>query len=127
VFAIAPRSGRDVAAGLARGASPLHRAAGELWGIDKLWDRLFTRGLGRAVAALVARLDLGGDERLAGLEDGNRTRTLSPSVDGLVDGLAAGCAQVGNGGASLHRGRLGVYLAVAIGVIALLLLWGGAV
>ncbi|MBL8751828.1 MAG: NADH-quinone oxidoreductase subunit L [Planctomycetes bacterium] len=125
VFGLAEHSGRDVAAGLAKAAAPVHAACGELWGIDRLWNRLFARGLGCGVAAVVARCDLGSDDRLAGLEDPARSRSLSPSVDGLVDGLAAGCAQVGSSGASLHRGRLGVYLAVGVGVVAVLLLWCG--
>ena len=124
VFLLAPRGGRDVAAGLARSAAPLHAACGNLWGIDKAWDLLFTRGIGRVLAQVVAFFDLGGERRLEQLENAQERRA-SASVDGVVDGIAAGCAHLGAGSASLHAGRLGVYLAVAFAVVTVALLWGG--
>jgi NADH-quinone oxidoreductase subunit L len=125
VFAIAPRRGRDAAGALARSLRPLHTGAGELWGIERAEDAVFTRGLGRGLAAAVARVDLGGDERLGALDEPGSVQPVPASVDGVVDGIARACAGLGGAGASLHRGRLGVYLAVALGASALASWWGG--
>ncbi|MBL9079079.1 MAG: NADH-quinone oxidoreductase subunit L [Planctomycetes bacterium] len=124
VWLLAPRAGRDLAAQLARVLRPLHTACAELWGVERAFDLLFTRGLGRGLAAVVARLDLGGERRLAALELDGAPRPLPASLDGVVDGLARGCADVGRAGALLHGGRVGVYLAIALGALALAVLVG---
>ncbi len=124
VFALAPRRGRDAAGALARTLAPLHTAAGELWGLERARAAL-TRVLGRGTAAAIARADLGGDERLEALDEPGARQGVPASVDGVVDGIARGCAGLGGAGARLHRGRLGVYLAVALGVSALASWWGG--
>ena len=71
---------------------------------------MFTRGLGRGLARVSARLDLGSPSRLETLETGARG---SASIDGAIDGLGRALLRAGRGGASLHAGRLGVYLAFA--------------
>ncbi len=129
VYFLAPRRGRDAAGALAARLRPLHAACAELWGIDRLWDRVVTRGLGRGIARLVARADLGGERRLAGLDDraaapGPRAAAPTPSLDGAVDGVAAGFAAVGRAGAAVGGGRLGAYVAVAIGIVAAALVVG---
>src|SRR5262249_10884772 len=74
VFWLAPRQRRDLAGALAKAFAPLHAFCSELWFVDRLWDLVFTRGLGRGLAAVTARLDLGSAERLAGLESGEAAR-----------------------------------------------------
>jgi NADH-quinone oxidoreductase subunit L len=126
LFWLAPRRGRDAAGAVARALRPLHDGASGLWGLERVRDAVFTRGLGRGVAHAVERADLGGDERLAALDVPGTTQPLPASVDGVVDGIARTAAGLGSAGARLHRGRLGVYLAVALGVSALASWWGGA-
>jgi NADH-quinone oxidoreductase subunit L len=125
VFWLAPRRGVDAANGLATAARPLHVAASELWGIDTLWDLVWTRGVGSVLARAASALDLGGERRVRELET-PAAQAWSPSVDGLVDGVAQGCARLGRGGSWLHQGRLGLYLAVAFGVAALCVWWESA-
>ncbi len=117
-------AGAGLAGGLARRFEPLHRYCAELWGIDRLWQRWFVRGLGQRGAATAARLDLGSVQRLAALERGQRGPDDFESIDGLIDGIGRTCAGLGRGGASLHRGRLGAYLAAAILLGAIGLWWG---
>jgi NADH-quinone oxidoreductase subunit L len=125
VFWLAPRRGRDLAAALAKALAPVHAFCGELWFVDRLWDLVFTRGLGRGLAAVSARLDLGSAERLAGLESGGPARLEdAASLDGLVDGVGRTCLRFGRGGALVHGGRLGAYLAIAAVLGAAGLLWG---
>ena len=125
VFLWAPRRGKDLAGSLATALRPVHTFCSELWYFDKLWDLVFTRGLGRSLAALTARLDLGSSERLQGLEAGGRGGLGGAlSLDGLVDGIGRACGRVGRGGALVHGGRLGVYLAIATVIGAFGLLWG---
>ena len=69
-------------------------------------------------------LDLGGDQRLRELEAEHDT-VAHPSLDGLVDQVGVSCARVGAASAWFHRGRLGLYLALAFGLGALGLLLGG--
>ena len=132
LVAIAIYGGRRAAnaeagSGLARALAPLHRACSELWGVDRLWDLLFVRGLGGVFARGVARADLGSVERLAALEAAAPAAGgASASVDGGVDGLAHRCADVGRLGALAHQGRLGIYLALAVGIAAAWALWGTA-
>jgi NADH:ubiquinone oxidoreductase subunit 5 (subunit L)/multisubunit Na+/H+ antiporter MnhA subunit len=114
----------DLAAGLAQRFAALHRACAELWGIDRLWHRLFARGVGEHGARLSAKLDLGSTQRLAALESGKPGPDDFESLDGLVDGVGRACAQLGRGGARVHSGRLGVYLAGAIVLLALGAWWG---
>lgn len=104
----------------------LHAACGELWGIDRLWDLVFTRILGRGLARLAARLDLGSRDRLASLESGATSERADDvlSIDGLVDGVGHACAGVGRAGAQVHGGQIGFYLAVAAGIGGVILLVG---
>jgi NADH:ubiquinone oxidoreductase subunit 5 (subunit L)/multisubunit Na+/H+ antiporter MnhA subunit len=125
VFWLAPRRGKDTATALATSLGPLHVAASELWGIDRLWDLVWTRGVGVVLARAAAALDLGGERRVRELET-PAAQPWSPSVDGVVDGVAQGCARLGRGGSWLHQGRLGLYVAVAFGVAALGVWWGSA-
>ena len=127
VFFVAPRSGKDLATALATKLSALHRAAGELWGIERLYDRVFTRGLGVWFARLTARADLGSETRLLGLEQprgvsrsGNQPELTS--LDGAIDGVGFACAAVGRGGARAHAGRLSAYIAIAaiLGAVTML-------
>lgn len=125
VFALAPRQGKDLAGALAKVLRPLHTFCGELWYFDRLWDLLFTRGIGRGLAALTARLDLGSTERLRGLENGGAGGIGGAlSLDGLVDGIGRTCGRIGRSGALVHGGRLGAYLALASVLGAIGLLWG---
>jgi len=118
----------EAGSGLARVLAPLHRACSDLWGIDRLWDLLFVRGLGGVVARLFARSDLGSQERLATLETAGPAGALPalPSLDGGVDAVARRCGDVGRLGALAHQGRLGIYLALAVGIAAAWALWGTA-
>jgi NADH-quinone oxidoreductase subunit L len=79
----------------------------------------------RWLAVFVARADLGGERRLESLEDERGHADTPPSVDGFVDGIAVRVRDLGDGGALLHRGRLGVYLAVALGLVFLAACCGG--
>jgi NADH-quinone oxidoreductase subunit L len=125
VFWLAPRRGKDLAGSLASRLWPLHTFCSELWFFDKLWDLLFTRGIGRTLAAITARLDLGSAERLRGLESFAASGRLAAlSIDGLVDGIGSTCRRLGRVGASVHAGRLGAYLAIASLLGAIGLLWG---
>jgi NADH:ubiquinone oxidoreductase subunit 5 (subunit L)/multisubunit Na+/H+ antiporter MnhA subunit len=115
VYVVLPRRGVDAAGALARALRPLHVACSELWGIDKLWDRVFTRGLGRGLGSVTARADLGSKDRLASLEGktaGTRPSDLA-SLDGLIDGVGLACGSVGRAGSLLHGGRLSAYIAAA--------------
>ncbi|MCC7062218.1 MAG: hypothetical protein IT456_05390 [Planctomycetes bacterium] len=125
-FAVAVfgRGRRELAAGLARRFAGLHRCCAELWGIDRLWHRWFVRGLGQRGSATAARIDLGSTQRLAALEAGKPGPDDFESLDGIVDGVARVCGSLGRGGAWFHGGRLGTYLAVAIGIGAFGLWWG---
>ncbi|MCC6784556.1 MAG: NADH-quinone oxidoreductase subunit L [Planctomycetes bacterium] len=110
VFGWGARDGRDLGGALARRLRPLHVACAELFGIDRLAHALVTRGLGRGLARLSARFDLGSASRLESLETGARG---SASIDGLIDGLGRALLRVGKGGSLLHAGRLGAYVAFA--------------
>jgi NADH-quinone oxidoreductase subunit L len=110
---------------LARTLRPLHTAAGELWGIDRLWNLVFVRGLGAGLGRVTALLDLGSRDRLASLEGAAPYRFRdSLSLDGLIDGVGRVCGQIGRAGALLHDGRLGLYLGVAAIIAAAALLLG---
>ena len=129
VYWWAPRSGRDVATPLARALRPLHTFCSELWFFDKLWDLVFTRGLGRGLAAITARLDLGSQQRLRDLESDARTSAAggasgATSLDGMIDGIGRTCGNLDRAGSLLHGGRVGAYLAVASILGAAGLLWG---
>ena len=119
------RGGVTAGDALANALRPLHTACSELWWLDKLNHRLFQRGLGSWLAGRVARVDLGGDQRLAALEK-NEDTPAHPSLDGFVDAIGRTFAGLGRGSSWFHRGRLGVYLALAFGLGALGLLLGGA-
>lgn len=123
VFGRRPAAGAEPGSGLANALRPLHNACSELWGVDKLWDLLFVRGVGGAWASLVARTDLGSSRRVAALEEPTKPGGFEVSVDGAVDGLAHGCRDLGTAAAQAHQGRLGVYLAIAVGVASLWLWW----
>ena len=113
----------ELAALLARRLRPLHTAASELWGIDRLYDLLFVRGLGAGLGRLSARLDLGSRDRLASLEGAAPHRARDTfSLDGIIDGIARLCGRIGDSGAAWHDGRVGAYLAIAaiVGGIGLL-------
>jgi NADH-quinone oxidoreductase subunit L len=113
------------AAAFARALAPLHRACSELWGIDRLWNLIFARGLGIGLGALAARFDLGSRTRLASLEEAAPAPLADAlSLDGAIDGIGRACGRIGRAGASVHAGRLGVYVAVAAVVGAGLLLLG---
>jgi NADH-quinone oxidoreductase subunit L len=113
------------AAAFARALAPLHRACSELWGIDKLWNLVFARGLGLGLGAFAARIDLGSRARLASLEAAAPAPLADAlSLDGAIDGIGRACGRLGRAGASVHAGRLGVYIAVAAVVGAGLLLLG---
>lgn len=112
VFWWAPSKGHDVAGALATNLRRLHVACSELWGIDRLWDRVFTRGLGQTLAKATARLDLGSAERLAALQDvANAPDEVS--LDGLVDDAARGAWRLGRAGSWFHGGGLTVYVTAA--------------
>jgi NADH-quinone oxidoreductase subunit L len=114
-----------IADGLRRLLAPLHAACAELWGIDRLYDLVFTRGLGAGLGRLTARLDLGSQDRLAGLEGAAPQRAGDLlSLDGLVDGVGRLCRQIGLTGAAWHDGRIGAYIAVAAIAGAAILLIG---
>jgi NADH-quinone oxidoreductase subunit L len=121
-----PARGLDAAAALHLRLRALHAAASELFGIDRLWDRVFTRGLGKGLGNLSARIDLGSLQRLAKLESEGPRRAEILSLDGCVDGIGLFCARLGRAGSSLHAGRLGTYVATAAiagaGVLLLVLL-----
>ena len=125
VFWWLPARGIDAGAVLARKFAPLHAAAGELWGIDRLWDLLFVRGLGLGGGRALARFDLGGPGRLAAVEDGGGNRSWS--LDGCIDALGRLCGGLGSLTSHGHDGRLGLYvvICVVLGAAALLLgvLW----
>jgi len=113
---------------LARRLSLLHAGASELWGIDRLYDLVFVRGLGAGLGRLCALLDLGSRDRLASLEGAAPYRPRDAlSLDGLIDEIGRVCGRIGNIGAAWHDGRVGAYLAIAaiIGAAALLVsvLW----
>jgi len=129
VYWWAPRNGRDLAGSFARALRPLHTFCSELWFFDKLWDLVFTRGLGRGLAAITARLDLGSQQRLRDLENNARTSAAggasgATSLDGMIDGIGRTCGSLGRAGSLLHGGRIGAYLAVASILGAGGLLWG---
>jgi NADH:ubiquinone oxidoreductase subunit 5 (subunit L)/multisubunit Na+/H+ antiporter MnhA subunit len=114
VFWWLPRRGVDAAAALAVALRPLHAFCADLWRIDALWDRVVARGLGRGLAAIAARFDLGSPRRLAALENAEPAPARdAASLDGALDGLGRLCWRIGRGGSVLHAGRLGAYLAVA--------------
>lgn len=119
------RGRADAGALLAKALRPLHSACGELWGLDKLNHRLFQRVVGAWLAGRVARVDLGGEQRLRELEH-DADSPAHPSLDGGIDALGRACAALGRGSSWFHRGQLGVYLALAFGLGALALLLGGA-
>jgi NADH-quinone oxidoreductase subunit L len=109
---------------LAGTLAPLHRFFSHLWGFDRLEDFVFTRLLGRELAEITARLDLGTPARLAELESGGKARLEdAASLDGFVDGIGHACARLGRGGSLLHAGRLGAYLAMTSVIGAIALLW----
>jgi NADH-quinone oxidoreductase subunit L len=110
VFVFGVRGGRGFPAALARRLRSLHAACAGLFGLERIAHVVFTRGLGRGLARVSARLDLGSPSRLETLETGARG---SASIDGAIDGLGRALLRAGRGGASLHAGRLGVYLAFA--------------
>jgi NADH:ubiquinone oxidoreductase subunit 5 (subunit L)/multisubunit Na+/H+ antiporter MnhA subunit len=129
VYWWAPRNGRDLASPLAKVLRPLHTLCSELWFFDKLWDLVFTRGLGRGLAAVTARLDLGSQQRLRDLENNASTSAAggasgATSLDGMIDGIGRTCGSLGRAGSLLHGGRVGAYLAVASILGAAGLLWG---
>ncbi len=124
VFWWLPRRGIDAATALAARLQALHNACAELFGIDRLWDLLFVRGLGAGLARVSARVDLGSPARLEGLEAPGGAPPELDSLDGVLDGLGQGCAQLGRGGAWFHAGRLSTYVAGAALLGAVLLLWG---
>lgn len=110
---------------LARALRPLHAGAAELWGIDRLWDLVFVRGLGAGLGRLAALLDLGSRDRLATLEGAAPFRLRDVlSLDGVIDGIGRACGGIGRAGALLHDGRVGLYLGVAAIVGAAVLLLG---
>lgn len=121
----APRAGKDLAGALAKRLGALHRACGELWGLDRLQDLVFTRGLGQVFARFTARVDLGSEQRLADLErSGPGVAHEVTSLDGMIDGVGVACAGVGRTGALAHAGRLSTYVALAAILGAGLLLLG---
>jgi NADH-quinone oxidoreductase subunit L len=124
VFRRLPARGVDAGGALARRLRPLWVACSELWGIDRLWDLVFTRGLGDGLAKVTARLDLGSSARLRALESDTPGRFDLSSLDGWVDGLGRACGRLGRAGSLLHAGRLGTYLAVAAIAGAVVLLLG---
>ena len=129
VYWWAPRNGRDLASPLAKALRPLHTFCSELWFFDKLWDLVFTRGLGRGLAAITARLDLGSQQRLRDLESDAASSAAggasgATSLDGMIDGIGRTCGSLGRAGSLLHGGRVGAYLAVASILGAAGLLWG---
>lgn len=120
-----PWMGTDAGSWLRQRLSQLHAACAELWGIDRLWDRLFVRGLGAGLGRLSARLDLGSHERLARLEGATTEDDRNElSLDGAIDGIGHTCGAVGRAGSLLHGGRLGMYLAAAAILAAAALLVG---
>lgn len=120
----APRRGHDLAGATGKLLRPLRTAASELWGVDRLLDLVFTRGLGRGLAARCARADLGSPTRQRALDSATDRRAgEATSLDGLVDGIGRACARLGRIGARLHDGRLGVYLAFTVIVGTAGLLW----
>ncbi len=127
VFWWLPRRGVDAAGTLARVLRPLWVGAGELWGIDRLWNRVFVDGLGRGLGRLLARADLGDAERLAALEAGGPAAGRWGSLDGLLDGFGRVVGRLGNGVGAVHSGYLGWYLAAttAVGAVVVLVkeLW----
>ena len=125
VYWWAPRQSRDVAGALAAAFRPLHVWCSELWFVEKVYDRVFTRGMGRGFAWLCARLDLGSARRLQDLETAGAHRVAADatSLDGLVDGVGRACGSLGRGGSWFHAGRIGAYLAVASAAGAVVLLW----
>ncbi len=126
VFAVLPARGVDAGAALAQRLRGLHVACAELWGIDRLWDRLFTRGLGVGLGKLTAHLDLGNSERLGSLEGSTPSRAAHlASLDGLIDGVGRACGRLGRSSSLAHAGRVGSYIgftAVLGAVIMLVLL-----
>jgi len=115
----------ELATTLARALKPLHVGASELWGIDRLYDLVFVRGLGAGVGRLTAFLDLGSRDRLASLEGAAPyRRSDSLSLDGLIDSIGRLCGRIGESGAAWHDGRVGAYLAIAAILGALVLLMG---
>ena len=63
--------------GLARSSGV---AASELWGIERLYDLVFVRGLGRGFAWVCARLDLGSAQRLQDLETAGAHRVAADAT-----------------------------------------------
>jgi NADH:ubiquinone oxidoreductase subunit 5 (subunit L)/multisubunit Na+/H+ antiporter MnhA subunit len=124
VFVLLPARGVDAAAALARRLRRLHAACAELWGIDRLWDLVFTRYLGAGGGRWTARLDLGSEERLARLEQSGRPAFAIASLDELIDGVGRACGRIGQTSSRLHAGRVGTYVAVAAVVGTVVLLWG---
>ena len=127
VFWWLPRRGIDAAGALARNLRPLWVGAGELWGIDRLWNKIFADLLGCGLGGVLARADLGDQERLAALESGGPAASRWGSLDGLIDGFARLVARLGDGLGAIHSGYLGWYIAgtTAVGALALLVkeLW----
>lgn len=120
-----PRLGVDTSGFLARHIYPLYNACANLWWFDRAWDLLFARGLGAGLGRLSARLDLGGPQRLAVLEGAGPWRPADlRSLDGLLDGIGRLCARLGAGLAAWHDGRVGAYVALAVGIAGVLLLAG---
>ena len=100
---------------------PVWKFLANLWYVDRLWDLLWTEGLGKRGGALVAVLDLGSADRLTKLET---TAPLSPSLDGVVDGTAKLAGALGAVFGRLQNGRIGSYAGYAtliLGLLALLL------
>ncbi|MBL9078061.1 MAG: NADH-quinone oxidoreductase subunit L [Planctomycetes bacterium] len=120
----AVRRDRDTAGALASRLRPLHRGAQELWGIDRLQDLVFTRGLGRWFAGRCARVDLGSPSRLRALDEAGDRRAADPlSLDGAIDGLGRFFGGLARRGAVLHGGRTGAYLAFVAIVVGAGLWW----
>ena len=108
----APRSGLGVA--LAHRLCALHVACSELLWIDRIQDKAVASGLGRGLARITARLDLGDAKRLGSLDHDRQAHLRDvTSIDGLIDGLGHGLSRIGSAGAVVHGGRFGVYVAVA--------------
>lgn len=114
-----PTAMRERAAQWAQRFAALHRAAGELWGLERAWQRWFRHGLCERAATAAAEFDLGAPQRLAQLEAGQRTPVDHESLDGFWDGLGRALGRCGRGLALLHRGHLGVYLATAVAAVGI--------
>ncbi len=125
VFVLLPRRGLNLAE-RCRTTPPLSwvwALLSRLWFLEYVYDFVFVRILGKGLGRTLAEGDLGTPQRLAALDAATATKKTARfgySLDGLIDGVAKAFTLPGRAGNLLHSGRIGTYVALAIGVVAVI-------